>query len=237
VGVFAHRVEDAAMLAEALYGYDARDPATSPVPAPRLLQTALSEPPVTPSIAFVRQPCWDEADDDSHDAFSELVEALGEVCVEVDLPPPFAEAVRLRECVNRAEMAKAFHRYEQRGRERLSPELCAALDDGKRILARDYLAARAWPAVLNVGLDEIFDRFDAIVTPAAPGAAPRGLESTGSSIFNALWTFCGTPAVTVPLLQAGNGLPIGVQIVQRRGDDARLLRTARWLVRRLSSDD
>ena len=113
----------------------------------------------------------------------------------------------------------------------------AALDDGNRILARDYLSARDWPTILNAGLDEIFDRFDAIVTPAAAGPAPKGLKATGSSVFNALWTFCGTPAITLPLLTAKNGLPMGVQLVARHGDDARLLRTARWLARHLSQSE
>jgi aspartyl-tRNA(Asn)/glutamyl-tRNA(Gln) amidotransferase subunit A len=40
---------------------------------------------------------------------------------------------------------------------------------------------------------------------------------------------CGTPAISLPLLQGSHGLPIGVQLVGRRGDDARLVRTAAWL--------
>jgi Asp-tRNA(Asn)/Glu-tRNA(Gln) amidotransferase A subunit family amidase len=38
------------------------------------------------------------------------------------------------------------------------------------------------------------------------------------------------PALSLPLLQGADGLPLGVQLVGRRGFDARLLRTARWLV-------
>jgi Asp-tRNA(Asn)/Glu-tRNA(Gln) amidotransferase A subunit family amidase len=37
------------------------------------------------------------------------------------------------------------------------------------------------------------------------------------------------PAVSLPLLQGANGLPLGVQLVGPRDGDARLLRTARWL--------
>ena len=89
--------------------------------------------------------------------------------------------------------------------------------------------------MLNAGLDQIWRRYDAILTPATPTPAPEGFASTGPAIFNGLWTFCGTPAVTLPLLEAGNGMPIGVQLVGRRGDDARLLRTARWLTTRLAA--
>ena len=84
--------------------------------------------------------------------------------------------------------------------------------------------------VLNAILDEVFLQSDAILTPATTGEAPRGLQSTGSPIFCTIWTFCGTPAVTLPLLTGDAGLPIGVQLVGEKGDDARLLRTARWLI-------
>ncbi len=236
LGVFARAVEDAALIAEPLFGYDEADPASRTAPPPRLLDIALSEPPITPSLAFVRQPAWDSADQDTRDAFGELVEILGSVCDVIDLPNAFGEAIRQRELINYAEMAKAFHGYETRGADRLSTEMRTALEDGNSILARDYLAALDWPGVLGSGLQAIFDRYDAILTPAAPGPAPRGLQSTGSSVFNGIWTLCGTPAITLPLLQAENGLPMGVQLVGSRGDDARLLRTARWLVGRLSEE-
>jgi Asp-tRNA(Asn)/Glu-tRNA(Gln) amidotransferase A subunit family amidase len=79
-------------------------------------------------------------------------------------------------------------------------------------------------------MEEIFERYDAIVTPAAPGEAPASLDGTGSAAFNVLWSLLGMPAVTLPLLTGANGMPIGVQLVGRRSDDGRLLRTARWLV-------
>jgi Asp-tRNA(Asn)/Glu-tRNA(Gln) amidotransferase A subunit family amidase len=89
-------------------------------------------------------------------------------------------------------------------------------------------------APLNAALDAIFDEHDAILTPAAPGEAPRGLDSTGNPAFCTIWTYLGTPAVTLPLMQGENGMPLGVQLVARRGNDARLLRTANWLARTVS---
>ena len=84
-------------------------------------------------------------------------------------------------------------------------------------------------AATRRAFDEVFDRCDVLLTAAAPGPAPHGLESTGSPAFCTLWTFTGMPAVTLPLLHADNGLPMGIQLVGKWGDDARLLRTARWL--------
>jgi aspartyl-tRNA(Asn)/glutamyl-tRNA(Gln) amidotransferase subunit A len=234
VGAFARTVEDAALLADALFGYDAGDPATAPRPAPRLLETAKSPAPVAPAFAFVRQPAWERADVDTAGAFAELVELLGEQCEEVELPRSFAEAGRIRRLIHLAELAKCYHRYGAAGRDRLSPQMRETLAEGEATLARDYISALDWREVLNAGLDEIFARFNVILTPAAPGVAPAGHESTGDASFCALWTLCGTPAGSLPLLTAGNGMPMGVQLVGPRGDDARLLRTARWLTEHLA---
>ena len=102
--------------------------------------------------------------------------------------------------------------------EGLSERMREALAMGNRILARDYLAALDWPALLNAGLDEVFQRCDAIITPATPGAAPDGLESTGSAIFNATWTLCGTPGHH----------PAGVRGIEWIADGNPARRSARW---------
>ncbi|MFQ6548016.1 amidase [Aestuariibius sp. 2305UL40-4] len=229
VGVFAADPAGAALLAEVLYGHDPSDPATAPRPFPRLSKTALSKPPVLPDFAFVRPPGWDAADQDTRDALAELVAALGDKVIEVALPAPFEAAARERRRINFAEMARHYFRYGRDAQDMLGPEIRGALEDGNAILARDYLAALDWKPVLNAALCEIFERCDAILCPAAPGPAPRDVGTTGDPVFNSLWTFCGTPAVTLPLLTATNGMPMGVQLVGSHGNDARLLRTARWL--------
>ena len=109
------------------------------------------------------------------------------------------------------------------------------IERGRGKMAVDYTAAVAAIGPFNAGLDELFNEYDAILTPAAPGEAPRGLDATGNPIFCTLWTYLGTPAITLPLLQSEVGLPLGVQLVGRRGGDARLLRTARSLVKTIGS--
>ncbi len=237
LGVFARSSEDAALLAEALFGYEPGDPASRPAPAPRLSEIVAAGPPVTPMFAFVRPPGWADAEEQTKLALQEVCTLLGEQCFEAPLPNAFDEADAVRQRIQFAEMAKCFYGYERRGREALSEPMRAALDRGKAILARDYIAALDWREVLNAGLEAIFERCDAILTAAAPGPAPRGLESTGNPIFNGLWTLCGTPAVTLPLLTADGGLPMGLQLIGRRGDDGRLLRTARWLSATLMGRD
>ncbi len=229
VGVFARTVEDAALLAEVLAGHDAGDPATEPAPMPRLLDVALARAPVTPMFAFVRPPGWDAADSQMQGAVEELAALLGDQCFEAPLPG-MDEVAAIRQRINFAEMAKCYYGLERRGRDQMSDVLRAAMDEGKAVLARDYLAALDWRALMTAALSPLFDRCDAILCPSAPGPAPEGLGSTGSAIFNGLWTLAGVPAVTLPLFWADNGLPMGLQLVGRHGDDARLLRTARWLM-------
>ncbi len=236
VGVFARSVSDAALLADVLAGHDPNDRATMPAPQPRLLEIARTDPPVTPTLAFVKTHAWDEADTDTRQGFAELVEALGGVCKEVALPDVFAEARAAQLTLMLAGIARNIAPYNDRGRDQLSQAMRDSFDQGRVITAVDYLTALDWRESLYAGLERLFDNCDAILTPAAPGEAPHGLGATGKPVFNVQWTLTGVPAISLPLLQGKNGLPVGVQLVGRRGDDARLLRTANWLTRRVDGE-
>ena len=229
VGVLARSVEDAALLAEVMVGFDAEDPDTRPTARPPLAAVAAGDPPLPPRFAFVRTPAWPQGEPVLEAAFAELVEALGEAASEVELGASFDRAIDLHRIVMEVEMAHNLHRDYEQGRDKLSPVLRALIERGRAYPAIDYTRALAGASALNAMLDEVFNEYDAILTPAAPGEAPRGLDRTGNPVFCTLWTYLGTPAVTLPLLQGENGMPIGVQLVGRRGHDARLLRTARWL--------
>ena len=232
VGVFAQSVDDLALIGDALQVYDERDPDMQPRARPRLAEIAAEAPAATPSFAFVRSPVWERASEDTRAAFAELTEVLGGVCESVELPEPFEEALALHGTIMFADIARNFAGYYDRGKDALSPRLRSIIEEGQEVLAIDYNRARDWVRVLNAALEEIFERYDAILTPATAGEAPKGLETTGDPAFCTLWTLCGTPAVSLPLLTGSRDLPIGVQLVGRRGEDGRLLRNARWLVRR-----
>ncbi|MFN3657625.1 MAG: amidase [Pseudolabrys sp.] len=233
VGVFARTVEDVALLAETLAGFDAEDPDTRPVARPSFAATAASEPPLPPRFAFVRSPVWDQAEPATREAFEELVAALGDMVSEVELGAGYATAIDLHRTIMEVEMAYNLHRDYKQGGNQLSEPLRKLIERGRTFSAVDYLAAVGGIAPLNEAIGSIFDEYDAIITPAAPGEAPRGIESTGNPVFCTLWTYLGTPAVTLPLMQSEAGMPLGVQLVGRRDNDARLLRTARWLVAHL----
>ncbi len=82
---------------------------------------------------------------------------------------------------------------------------------------------------------EVFNEYDAIVAPSAPGEAPLKEAGTGDPIFSTLWTFSGLPALNLPLLVGETGLPVGVQLVGALEGDDKLLRTAAWFLRHLDA--
>ena len=231
LGVFGRSVQDVALLAQCLAGYDPQDAATRPRATPSLLSAACSEPPSPPVIAFVRTPMWERVAPDAQHALLELVQSLGSRVVEFELPQVCSGFLELHQLVMEADLAGSFEGEYARGRDRLSASLQRQIERGRQVTAVDYRRALERRGAIRTALDALFDRFDAILTPAALGTAPHGLDATGDPAMCTLWTFTGQPAVSLPLLRGANGLPIGVQLVGRSDGDARLLRTAQWLSR------
>lgn len=233
-GVFATTVEDAALLVDALAGHDPADERTRPVARPDLLAAARRDPPVSPRLAVVKGPTWHEASADVAGLLEEVTEALGDAADPVDLPDVFDNAWPAQQRIMKVGFARNLRHYRERGEGEISDVMRAAMDEGTAVSAVDYLSALDWQDVLAAGLDRIFERYNAILTPSAPGEAPHGLGSTGTAHFNFLWTLVRAPAITLPVAKGSNGMPIGLQLVGRPGEDARLLSVARWLTARLA---
>jgi Asp-tRNA(Asn)/Glu-tRNA(Gln) amidotransferase A subunit family amidase len=233
MGIFARTLDDIALAAEQLVGYDEGDPDTRPRARTPFGKISHEEPPIPPMLAFVKTPHWDRVSAQAKEAFGELVESLGDRVEEVDLVSSAAEAWDWHKTIMEADMAANLER-EWQGRDKLSPQLRSLMERGRETKAVDYQRAlRGIPGIVN-SFDEMFmERYDAILTPSAAGSAPKGLASTADPAFCTLWTLCGMPAISLPLMHDAGGLPIGVQLVGRRNFDARLLRTARWLAARL----
>jgi Asp-tRNA(Asn)/Glu-tRNA(Gln) amidotransferase A subunit family amidase len=234
VGLFARTLEDIALLAEQVAGYDERDPDTRPRARIPFRAVAAEAPPLPPLLAFVKGPAWERADEETREAFAELVRELGDRVVELEMPSSAPRAFDWHRTIMEAEMAANLDLEWDKGREKLSEPLRGLLARGRDVSALDYQKALSRAPILNEGFDGIFERCDAILTPAAPGTAPKGLGSTGDPAFCTLWTLLGMPALNLPLMRGGNGLPMGVQLVGPRHGDARLLRTARWLAAQLA---
>jgi Asp-tRNA(Asn)/Glu-tRNA(Gln) amidotransferase A subunit family amidase len=235
IGLFARSLEDIALLAEETAGWHEADPDTRPRARTPFRQVLREAPPIEPMFAFIKTPHWDRVDSDAKEAFEELRKELGDRVEEVDLFPSAAEAWDWHKTIMETEMAANFEREWTRGREKLSEQLRSLIERGREVRAVDYQRALRGIAPAAAGLDDLFlERYDAIITPAAPGTAPKGLSATGDPRFCTLWTLLGMPALSLPLMQGENGLPLGVQLVGRRNFDARLLRTARWLTEKLA---
>jgi Asp-tRNA(Asn)/Glu-tRNA(Gln) amidotransferase A subunit family amidase len=234
VGLFARTIEDVALLLESLVGYDEGDPDTRPRARVPYREIAAAEPPLPPMFGFIKTPRWERVEPDAKDAFAELCERLGDRVEEVELVQA-DDAYGWHEAISGPEVALNLRREWEHGRDGLSKALQGRIERGRAVPGHEYLAALAHVPAFVASLTELFEqRYDAILTPSAAGTAPKGLESTGDPAFCTLWTLAGTPAVNVPLMQGANGLPLGVQLVGPRHGDARLLRTARWLVTELS---
>ena len=237
VGLFARSLDDLALLLEQLQGWDERDPDTRPRARVEFLALSREEPPIEPMFALVKTPHWERADADMREAFAELKETLGERVEEVD---PFASsgthAWDWHRTIMAADMAASLEPLWTKGKAKLSDKLRELLEHGREVRAVERERVLRHVPLAVEGFEELFrERYDAILTPPALGTAPKGLTSTGDPAFCSVWTLLGMPAITLPLMRGENGLPLGVQLVGRKGYDARLLRTARWLEKRISS--
>src|SRR6478609_53003 len=231
-GVFARSLPDLALILDVLAGYDPADPDTRPFASADFRVVQSENPPASPHFAFVPTPVWNKAEAETKAAFEELVTALGPAVAMVELSAPFAEAWDTQRTIMATEMAHNLAPVIARGKP--SEVMQRLLAEGGRTSAVAYLDALDKSSRYAASLAEIFDQYDAIITPAAPGVAPEGLSATGDPAFCTLWTLTGLPALSLPLFAGESGLPIGVQLVGGPGRDARLLRTASALISMLA---
>jgi Asp-tRNA(Asn)/Glu-tRNA(Gln) amidotransferase A subunit family amidase len=236
IGVFARTIEDIALITECLMSYDPDDPDSIPTSTPTNLTKIFNQdPPTEPKFAFVKSSVWGYAEKDTQKAFEEISNFLGIQCEEIKLPSEFSKIIgNLRKIMN-ADLARFLSEYIQRGEEKISEILRGLIKEGISVSAIDYNNSVEQIRPMADWILNLSDEYDAIITPAACGEAPIGLESTGDPIFCSTWTYLGVPAISLPLLESKNRLPIGLQLVGPRGEDATLLRSANWLINRVSN--
>jgi Asp-tRNA(Asn)/Glu-tRNA(Gln) amidotransferase A subunit family amidase len=223
VGSLAASVADAALLVSVAAG------------RPDLL--VRDGPGQAPRVAVYRSAAWERVSAGSQAALDGAVRRLAEAGGDVSdaaLPGWFAELPEAQATVMAFEAARSFAPERREHGARLSPQLRALLDDGAGRSPAEHLDALALAQAGRQELAALFERHDLILTPSAPGEAPAGLGSTGDPRFNRTWTLLGTPCVHLPTGSGEAGLPVGVQLVGRPGDDARLLASAAWAERQLA---
>lgn len=223
VGVLARSVDDAAFFAGVL--------------AERPGLRHLAPPAHMPRFGLYRTPMWDEAEPSvaaALDRARAALERAGARVEEVAIAPEHHGLTQAQDEIMGFETVRALADERIRHSAELSPRLAQLLDAGMAVGADEYDRARALTETARAALAGFFDGHDAMLVPAAPGEAPRGLEYTGDPVFNRMWTLLGVPCATMPALWGENGLPLGVQLVGRMQDDLRLLTCAAFLERALA---
>jgi Asp-tRNA(Asn)/Glu-tRNA(Gln) amidotransferase A subunit family amidase len=223
VGTMARSVADAAFFAGVVAGRpDLRD---------------IVFPAAPPRFGLYRTPMWDEAEPSTAAALDRAraaFERAGARVEEIAVPAEHRRLTGAQQSVMGFELVRGLAYERLRHSAELSPPLGQLLDAGLTVGAPEYDTAMAETAAARTRLDAFFGRCDALLTPAAPGEAPRSFGYTGNPVFNRMWTLLGVPCVTLPAIWGESGLPTGIQLVGRIGDDARLMAAALFAERALA---
>ena len=223
VGFFTRSVEDAALTLEAITGN-------------RYFDGESDDPP---RLGFLGGFFHDHADAKVWKCFEGAIEKLrdaGADVSEVELPPSFDVIHEAHGIVMASEVASVHEEFFKTRREDYRVKLRSMISTGLLIPASAYLRARRMKSRIVRGLEAAMEGFDCLVTPSAPTPALKGLESTGDAAFNAPWSYCGFPTVTVPSGLTADGLPLGFQLVDRHYNERHLLSAAAWCEKSLPFD-
>ncbi len=233
IGVFARSVVDAALVASVLYGSDGIDLPDAPRPGSGWPLAPLAAPP---RVALLRTSAWHRASPEQQalvEAVADRLRAAGASVTDVDLPPSFDAVWAIARTLCDAEGAVSNGALARERPPRISTPTLELVARGDALTAPDYLRAKDAQHALMREFASIMATFDAALTAPATGGAPEGLADTGDALFCTPFSLLGTPAIAIPAGATAGGLPLGVQLAGRRGDDRRLLETAAWVEREI----
>ena len=221
VGVFASTVPDAAWFVAGMMSYPQLNVPAS-VSAPR--------------IGLCRSPQWDRATPEMQAALEDAgrrLSAAGAVVRDFTLPDPFNGMLAAQMAVGTWEIGRTLADEYLRHGDKLRELLRQRCGEAWDVKPEDYLAAQKLARECRAMFPQALGEFDVLLTPAATGEAPKGLDWTGDPCFNQMWTLLYGPCVSLPAALGPNGLPLGLQVVGRMDDDARTLAAAHWVHQRL----
>ncbi|HEX7000011.1 MAG TPA: amidase [Gammaproteobacteria bacterium] len=222
VGALARTVADAGLLVGALAG---RDDLVCP---PRLDRA--------PRIGACRTHDWAALRPEMQERLDRAAETLARAGARVEwieLPGDFAGLGDAHAAIQAFEAARNLAPERRAHGARLSALLRRQLEEGDAVTPERYTQAQALAAACRARLPDAFAGCDVLLAASATGAAPRGLESTGSPVMNRVWTLLHVPCVGVPAGTGPGELPLGVQVIGREGQDALTLACAEWIHRHL----
>jgi amidase len=184
-----------------------------------------------PRIAVWRGESLPKADPEMLECLEEMARQMSRCgAIITDLKPPaiFSDIDAAHHDIEYFEMGMALAFELRTHKDQLSPQLRDRIQAGQACPPERYDEKRRIAEECRSTMSSIFEHFDAIITPSAPGEAPKGLASTGDALFNRLWTLLYGPAVTIPAGAGRNGMPLGIQFVGLRESDRKVLAIAQW---------
>lgn len=193
---------------------------------PALFDEVVNAPP---RLALACGPGWSTASADARAALIDFVGGLPCRTAEIELEAGFAEAVEITMGLLNVHLSHRFGGMPMDAFAGLCGPLQDAVTAGRAIGAVRYLELNAIADRYAAVLDALFVEHDALITLSAPGEATLLEEGPGSGVMSMLWSLCGLPTVSLPLMHGVCGLPIGVQLIGRRGRDRDLLCAASWV--------
>lgn len=218
IAVMGRSVADCALLAGAASRRDLGDPETRIERAPK--------------VGIYRSFAWPEALPETHAMMERVASALSRAGASIsdwEAPDAFADILDAHTLVQFYESAQSLSWELAEHRGEVSQALLTALDEGLATSPDTCDAMRLIMRRLQDNFSEALGDCDILVTPPAPGEAPVGIGKTGGAAFNKFWSALHVPCVTVPAGFGPNGLPLGIQIVARRGKDREALAWAQWV--------
>jgi Asp-tRNA(Asn)/Glu-tRNA(Gln) amidotransferase A subunit family amidase len=233
VGCMGRSLEDMALLIDVIGFYDPSDPLCYQRPRPKMVEGALAQAPMEPTLAWFDLPFNDRLTQDASEGLLEVVEALGGRVEKLPAPPAFGRLINVHHTIHEYEICQHLEVEFNEHWDLISPTLQKIIERGRTITTMQYEDAIETMASTCSFFEAFYNDYDAVIAPAAPGEAPEFGDSTGDPLFSTIWTLAGLPCVSIPLLTGSNNLPIGVQLVGAADEDDRLLRTANWILAHL----
>ena len=187
---------------------------------------AIQNSPSRIRVAVCRTPWWNQADTEMQEAFNDYCQSLantGVECTDYELSTIFAELAEAQTQLMALETSRSLADEYRNHSKSLDQRTIAFIDQGLTVSVEQEADYRNLTARARLRLQAIFEQFDVILTPPAPGAAPKGLESTGDPVFNRVWTMLGVPCLTYPIRRNADNLPLGIQLIAPFGRDHQLI--------------
>ena len=182
-------------------------------------------------VAICKTPFWSIADNEMKELVQNSAKKLD--AIEIDITDIAKQANDDHRLLMASEISRSLSVQYKNGYQYLSAGLLDFIKKGLNITRDQELAAHRRLADYRRKIDDIFVDIDVIITPAAPGPAIKSQKKTGSSIFNILWSASHAPCLSLPVGVSDLGLPLGLQCVGRRFNDANLLVHAERILSRL----